>query len=180
MPETHWKKLTNPDYLGSWDFAKGEERVLTINNVNQQEVFNQSSGKKEMCTVAHFQEKSKPMILNKTNCKMIAKLYDTPFIEKWSGCKILIGVDKVKAKGELVEALRIRNNKPTATTEYTIPACNDCNGEIKPYDKYSASDVANANKKKYDVYLCAECSMKRKIEAEKKVESEENNNESNA
>jgi len=28
MSLTHWKKLTNPDYLGAYDFAIGEERIV--------------------------------------------------------------------------------------------------------------------------------------------------------
>ena len=163
MSETHWKKLSDPNYLGSWDFSKGEERILTISRVVVEEVFNPSSSRKEMCTVAHFSEKSLPMILNKTNCKMIAKIYGTPFIEKWTGCQVLIGVDKVKAKGELVEALRIRDQKP-AKTQTPVPPCHDCNKKIAAMDKYTAEQIVAVNIKRYGVPLCAECSNKRKSE----------------
>ena len=65
---THWKKLTNPDYLGSYDFEQGEERIVTIKDVKRVMV-NGPDGKREECTVAYFEENYKPMILNVTNQK---------------------------------------------------------------------------------------------------------------
>ena len=67
--KTHWKKLTNPEFLGSWDFSEGEERVLTIKKVIQGEVVGEG-GKKDQCVVAHFTE-GLPMVLNATNMKAI-------------------------------------------------------------------------------------------------------------
>lgn len=111
MSKTHWKKLTNPDYLGAYSLEPGQELNLTIKNVVRQQVTG-ADGKKEECTVAYFTENVKPMILNVTNCKTIQKLYDNPYIEDWSGKKVTIYATKVKAFGESVEALRIRNKIP--------------------------------------------------------------------
>ena len=36
--QTHWKKLTNPLYIGAYDFAPGEERTLTIKSVKREMV----------------------------------------------------------------------------------------------------------------------------------------------
>ena len=33
---THWKKLTNPDYLGAYAFDKGEEKTATIARVGRE------------------------------------------------------------------------------------------------------------------------------------------------
>lgn len=52
------------------------------------------------------------MILNRTNCKTIAKIYQTNFIEEWSGKKIQIYAELVDAFGEQVEALRVRPFAP--------------------------------------------------------------------
>ena len=30
----HYKSMTNPDYLGSWDFQEGESRTLIIIKLN--------------------------------------------------------------------------------------------------------------------------------------------------
>ena len=92
MNKTHWKKLTNPNYLGSWCFQPGEEKVVTIREVKQEIVQNQNG--KEECTVAYFTEDIKPMILNKTNSEMIARVLGTPYIEDWKNNKILLRVKK--------------------------------------------------------------------------------------
>lgn len=107
---THWKKLTNPDYLGSYDFAQGEERIVTVKDVKR-EMISGSDGKKEECTVCHFIEPYKPMILNVTNQKMITKLTETPYIEQWVGKSFKLVVVKIKAFGEVVDALRIKSEK---------------------------------------------------------------------
>ena len=108
--KTHWKKLTNPTYLGAYDFAEGEKRVLTIDKVLQDKVKGQD-GKDEDCTICHFVG-SKPMILNVTNCKAIAKAYGTNYIEEWSDKKVTIFVTMVSAFGQTVEALRIEQIQP--------------------------------------------------------------------
>ena len=43
---THWKKLTNPDYLGAYSLEDGKDIVLTIERV-QVETVTGPEGKKE-------------------------------------------------------------------------------------------------------------------------------------
>ena len=38
MSETHWKKLTNPEYLGAYAFRPGEEKIVTIESVALEEL----------------------------------------------------------------------------------------------------------------------------------------------
>jgi len=109
---THWKKEFNYDFLGSYSFQPKEEKTLTIKETKTQKVKG-SDGKEKECFVAHFVENEKPMILNKTNCKMISKVYGTPFIENWKGIRIIIVVEpNVKSFGDLVDALRVKNENP--------------------------------------------------------------------
>lgn len=108
---THWKALQNPAYLGAYSLQPGEEPVYTIANICA-EIVTGPDGKQEECTVAHFSENVKPMILNATNCKTIAKMYKTPYIDGWKGKKIRIYATTVRAFGEEVEALRIRPKIP--------------------------------------------------------------------
>jgi hypothetical protein len=61
--------------------------------------------------VAYFIGGKKGMILNKTNCKIITKVLDTPYIDNWVGKSIIIYAAKVKAFGDMVEALRVKNQK---------------------------------------------------------------------
>lgn len=107
---THWKKLSNPNYLGAYDFEQGEKRVVKIKSVAQ-ELVKGVDGKDEQCIVAQL-ENSKPIILNKTNCKTITKLFQTPHIEEWGGRKITLIVAKVRAFGETVDALRVEAKAP--------------------------------------------------------------------
>ena len=107
---THWKKLTNPNFLGAYDFEPKEERTLQIESIKQELVPN-STGDKENCIVATLKG-SKPIILNKTNCKTIAKIYGTNQIEDWAGKKITLFVASVRAFGETTDALRVKPTKP--------------------------------------------------------------------
>lgn len=109
--KTHWKKTFNPDYIGAYILAPGEERTVTITKVVN-EMVTGNNGKKEECTVAYLKGE-KPFILNRTNCKIIAKIYGTPYIEEWQGKSITIYAAKVNAFGEEVDALRIRQKAPT-------------------------------------------------------------------
>jgi len=113
MPQekTHWKKEFNYDYMGSYSLPDGKDVILTIKETRKEKVTG-PAGKKEDCFVCYFVESDKPMILNRTNCKTIEKIYKSPFIEDWPGLRVQLGIDTVSAFGESVEALRIRNVKP--------------------------------------------------------------------
>lgn len=152
---THWKKLTNPNYLGAYSIENGQDLILTIDYVREEKVTG-TDGKKDDCVVCHFKEReAKPMILNSTNMKMITKIFGTPFIEEWQGRQIQIGIEKVKAFGEIVEALRVRKIVP----QTTAPAirCEKCGAYIKPYGKSTAAQMASYTKNKYGQALCAAC-----------------------
>lgn len=158
---THWKKLTNPNYLGSYAFNPGEEKPLTIKKVCSEEVTNPAEpDKKENCIVAYFQQPEKPLILNKTNCKAIERLTGTPDIEQWPGAGIILCVQKVPAFGELVEAIRIRPVKPFV--------CADCGGIITGYAGKSHAEIREHTRNTYKRQLCADCATK--AAAQKKTE----------
>lgn len=164
---THWKKLTNPDYLGAYSVLDaGHDLILTIKSVSEELVCG-ADGKKEQCVVARFYEPEKPMILNKTNMKSIEKLYSTPFIEEWTGKKIQVYSARVKAFGDTVDALRIRPTVPKAP----VMKCEECGREIKPVGKYTAEQIAATNKQRFGKVLCADCSKKLKEKAQNDSES---------
>lgn len=159
MEKTHWKKLDNPDYLGAYALQPGKDLVVQIKNVVQEEVYNPTNNKKEVCTVAHFMDKGvKPMILNVTNCKTISKVYDTPYIEDWTGKYISVYIAKVKAFGETVEALRIRNQVPVVGKIY----CVDCKKEIIGVQGKTAKEIADIAIRNCGRKLCIGCMKKEK------------------
>lgn len=169
----HWKRLTNPDYLGAYALDEGQELILTIKFVRKETVAG-TDGKREDCIVAHFQERDvKPMILNATNCKTITKVYRTPDTDDWAGRKIQIFADKVKAFGDVVDALRIRPFVPKVTVpKQDKPiACADCGAVIEPFGKKTAAQMAQYTQDKYGKALCADCA-KRAAEDKTNVENE--------
>jgi hypothetical protein len=113
QPVTHWKKLTNPNYIGAHDLQPGQQLTVTIESVSNEVVkcFDGKALKEETCIVARIKGAKKPMILNKTNCRIITNNFNTPYIEDWVGKTITIYAAKVKAFGELTEALRVKNQK---------------------------------------------------------------------
>ena len=152
--KTHWKKLTSPNYLGSWDFQPGEERTVTIKEVKREIVENQNG--KEECTVVYFAGNIKPLILNKTNGKMIAKVWGTPYIEDWAGRKIILKVKKISAFGEMVDAVRVANERPT-DQKYI---CEVCGKEIVPAAGKTAEAIVAATKQKFGKTMCIDCAKK--------------------
>jgi hypothetical protein len=108
---THWKKLTNPNYVGAHDFQPNQELTVTIERITNEVVkcLDGAKVKEEQCVIAYFKGAQKPMILNKTNCKIIARNLSTPYVEKWVGGQITLYVAKVKAFGEVVDALRVKS-----------------------------------------------------------------------
>ena len=155
MAQTHWKSMTNPNYLGVYSLPEGRDIILTIKSVGQELVMG-ADGSKEQCVVMHFHEPVKPFICNKTNLKQITKLLKTPYVEQWAGHKIQIGSEKVKAFGDVVDALRVRSKLPQVQTEPNAK-CEACGNEIKPEGSLNSAQVAAWRKKKYGKALCSAC-----------------------
>jgi hypothetical protein len=156
MSETHWKKLTNPNYLGSYAFEPGEEKIVTIDYVAQEDVVGQE-GRASSCIVAHLIDE-KSLILNKTNCKAISQLLGTPYIEEWTGHRITLAVQRVKAFGEDTDAVRVKPKLPGEI-------CEECRKEIRAGSGRSAAEIIELSVQKYGKKLCIECAKKLKEES---------------
>jgi len=158
--KTHWKKYSNPDYIGAYAFQPGEEKTLTISTVKRETVIG-AEGRSEECTVVHFVEPEKPLILNATNGRMIQRVLETPYVEDWAGRAIVLGVDMVKAFGERVEAVRVRKKQAVVKNA----ACADCGTIITGSGQYTAKQIAAASQKKFGRTLCMTCATADKQEA---------------
>ena len=157
MSKTHYRKLMNPEYLGAYSLEDGKDIVLTIDYIKVETVTG-TDGKKEDLPVCHWKEPEKSMILNATNMKMIAKVLGSNFVEDWSGRKVQIGTEKVRAFGDVVDALRIRRYAPKQTsTAHTDLICEGCGKSIQAAYGMSAENVAESTAKKYGKRLCADC-----------------------
>jgi len=109
---THYKKLRNPNYIGSYELMTGGEPielVVTIERATKEMV--QNGDKKEEAMVVYLKGQ-KPMIVNATNAKAITSALGSPYVEEWSGKRITLYVARIKAFGETVDALRVRKDAP--------------------------------------------------------------------
>lgn len=113
--KTHWKQLKNPNYLGAYSLPDGKDITVQILEVKK-ELVKGESGKEDMCTVAYLKDQ-KPFILNVTNCKSISKIAGSSYIEDWKGLKITVGSAVTNLKGDQVECLRVRPEKPKEKTK---------------------------------------------------------------
>lgn len=147
----------NPNYLGSWDLDELQNRevTLTIEKIVDEAVV--ANGKSENCTVCYWTNKTfKPMILNVTNKKTICKLYKTKETEKLKGKSVIIGIDRVKAFGDIYDALRIRPRVPQAENA-VLPKCENCGKDIHSVGSMTPEQTAKYTKNKYGKSLCSEC-----------------------
>lgn len=161
----------NPNYLGSWDLYETPNNTLvaTIKDIVDEKVVN--NGQKEDCTVVHFRENIKPMILNVTNKKTLVKLYKTKETQHLIGKQIAITFEKVKAFGKVTDALRIKNEIPKSIAPTAAINCENCGKVIQGFGSMSAEQTAKYTKSKYGKALCAECATK---ENQKEVNTVEN------
>lgn len=173
MPDI-MKMGKNPNYLGSWDLEDQPNRevTLTIERIVDEDVV--TNGSKERCTVCYWTDKAyKPMILNVTNKKMICKLYKTKETEKLAGKAVVIGVEQVKAFGDIHDALRIRKRIPKAAEPVK---CEDCGVVIQSSGGMSAEVIIARTKQRYKACLCFSCATARAEKAKQPKEGVEDGN----
>ena len=163
MKKTHWREIKQTDFLGSHDLNDGSggfrEITATIKQAEKQKV-KDINGDDSVELVLTFTDGLKPMILNVTNSRTLAKLFRSSYIEDWAGKKILIGTEKVKAFGEMHDALRIRKRLPVSTK--SAGKCADCKGDIVAVGKVTAEQVKKGTVKTWGDPLCLDCAQKRK------------------
>ena len=152
----HWRNEFKSNYLGSHLMTNGQDMILTIKSVVADDL-QATDGTKKHSLVASFVEPGVlPMVLNKTNCRTIAKLYHENDYTRWAGKRISVYVDhNVKAFGDTVDGLRIRPKVP----EDVKVACTECGQILKPAFNMSVSQLSAYTKKKYGACLCAECAQ---------------------
>lgn len=155
-----YRKYMDKNYLGSWDIPEGEDLILTISNVEQDDVKNESGSERKL--TIHFAEDYKPLIMNATNCDRITQAYGSPKVEDWVGKRIALTTEKVPAFGSVKDAVRIRPYPPKVTEAF----CDECGQKIERHGEYSVNKIVQLSKAKYGKCLCWECAQARK-ESEK-------------
>lgn len=157
-----YRKYMDKNFLGSWDIPDGDDLVLTISDVEQNEVKNERGSERKL--TIHFAEDYKPLIMNATNCDRITKAYGSPKVEDWVGKRIALTTEKVPAFGSVKDAVRIRPYPPKVTEAF----CDECGQKIERHGEYSVNKIVQLSKAKYGKRLCWDCSMKAKEESDGK------------
>jgi hypothetical protein len=162
MSKTHWKKVvSDPNYIGEADFAEGQEIVVTIKRIATKEKIKTAEGTSEKSVVYFAEPGIKPMILNVARSQSIEKVSGSKWLEDWPGTKIQLYIDNnVKAFGDIVSAVRVRNYKPRVAAQ--IPVCAGCGSVIEPFGKMTAAQLAQYTTKKYGQALCSTCAANTK------------------
>ena len=107
---TDWRSLMDKTYLGSYELPEGKDIVVVIDHCEGAKIKG-TTGEEKKAPILFFQGKKKPMVLNSTNSKTIAKLYGR-HIESWAGKPIAIYATQTLAFGETVECIRVRPTAP--------------------------------------------------------------------
>lgn len=158
--KTHWKTLTNPNYLGGYSIPQGQDIIVVIDYVLREEIIG-TNGKKEFEVVAHLKNGVLPFILNKTNMKTIQKLFGSAYIEDWAGRSIQVYFDPtVKFGREVLGGLRIRPIIPQQQNVELV--CADCGQAIADTDGKTAAQISAVTHSKYGKALCWNCAVAEK------------------
>jgi len=96
-------------------FLKAEELdadlTVTIKIVSTEILTGKSGKPDETKPVAYFNEVNKGLILNKTNFAAISKITGEEDSDNWTGKKITLTVIDVDAFGDIVKAIRVKENR---------------------------------------------------------------------
>ncbi len=107
-----WQKTANKNYMGAWDLPDdGKDLLVTIEDVKEETLQNERGTEKKQAV--HFKGEYKPLILNTTNMKAIAKACGTDYMDEWCGHNIQLYKELVSAFGTTTEAVRVRDFAPS-------------------------------------------------------------------
>jgi hypothetical protein len=156
--KTDWRKYRKSTHLCSADLdimeLEGKPLIFTIKDVKYEKEVD-VSGTKMNEIFCYFKEPIKALVLNSTNCAMLAEFCkqdglvatERNLIENWIGLKIELYVDRsVKMMGKIVDGVRIRSLRPKEKekpifTELNFKKAQDANAtRLQIESAYSITD----------------------------------------
>jgi hypothetical protein len=150
--KTHYRKAFDSPYLSSADIV--DPIVLTIKEVRLHGDKTKKTG--DDFNTCYWVERElrpgealKPMILNATNSKFLAKLTKSKWIDDWAGAKVTVWVDgHVRFGRETVEGLRldVAKDDPAPPPELVSSAIEASNQGIAAYTAFWASITKDERK----------------------------------
>lgn len=134
-------------YLGAWDFAS-REATLTIDRVQSGEVEGEN-GRKDKAPLIFFKGVTRPLVLNKTNLKVLLTMYPQIQVggrisaKAMKGLRVTLYQDTTRgARGGTVDCVRIKPRVPGSTTGDAPPP------EVPVDEEMRAKQVAEMEPKK--------------------------------
>lgn len=115
------KQMFPSKWLAATDFGD-EDVVVTIKALEFETVG--QKGDEEDKPVLYFREFKKGLVLNKTNCKTIAKLLGDE-TDDWEGKKITLFTVEVEYQGQQTLGIRVRSRLPKADAKTVEPETAD-------------------------------------------------------
>jgi len=117
---SHFDLLFPSDYLKAGDLG-GRDVVLTIKDIEPRHKLKTTDGKAQAKPLIHFAEaNTKPMVLNKTNAKVLRKLYGSE-ATAWIDRRVALYSAEVEAFGDVVDAIRFRKSVPKGAARGAPP-----------------------------------------------------------
>jgi len=114
--KTHFKKTIDPNFIGTYILPEGNSILVKIISIKYENAKVQGkSSKRVIATFAKNKHFNKPMILNITNMRRIAKLTGSSYIEDWEVLDLDVTLQQEMDKafgGGQDWALRIGKDKP--------------------------------------------------------------------
>lgn len=128
--KNHYRNVFKSDHLSAADLEDmqedGKDLVFTIKNVKQLKK-TKVAGKKIDANIAYFNENIKPLVLNATNSKIVAKLTGSNFVEDWNNVVIELYVQRgIAFAGKTVDGIRIKPSQPKKQTRNIEQRLNEC------------------------------------------------------
>lgn len=157
-----WEKVIDPNFINADLIGEvGAEKIVTIKNIDFAECFDQKTNSKVQKQSLFFEE-CKPMVLNKTNAKMLKKLF-SPNSDDPSLCvghKVILYVVSVKVGGKMTTGIRIK--------EFSEIKCDECKETIVPYSGKTIAEIIDISNRNFNKCLCGKCMVKKGKEKDDK------------
>lgn len=136
-------QMKNSRFLTQHDVGE-EGRIVTVQDVDQQNVAPENQPK-ELKWVMHFEEEEfKPLVLNRINTELAAKLLKSDDTDNWKGKQLVAYCDPtISYGGQLKGGIRLRAVKATdkaEASESEVPA-----PKAGPADAINGSNFGDVN-----------------------------------
>ena len=108
-----------------------DEVIVTVQKVGKANVA-RDGDEPEYKWLIRFDELKKPMVLNSTNIKRLAKACSSEDTDDWTGKQVILYVDPdIEFAGNVVGGLRIRASQPKSKS---VPPANKTGGKFDDLD----------------------------------------------